>query len=417
MGVGEHLRRLRAYALIPMLGALSPILAIPVITHSHGAAGWTAIAIGQSVGSAAAVLIELAWGLLGPQKVAAASDSERWRLYRTAFASRSIVYLIAGPIAASVAIFISKEYALSTAFSALATAAIGLSPGWYMLGVGTPRKILYIETIPRIASVAASCIILLMGGALWWNPLLLLVSSVFAPIFVRLTQAPAGPHIPLGAKEIGQSVLNQKVGLAGRVISAIYISLPVAIVGAVAPPVVTAFAAADRLMRLSLVFLQAIPNSFQNWLGQATEGNRRRRVRDTLAINLLLGVCAGAGFAVTAPVAAKYLFSGEIDLPIRSAAICGVIIAVVCLTRAAGGLVLVHLSRIGAVALSALAGGAVGALAIPPLTIIGGADGALFGILIAEIVVLLIQIGVIMRSMNLGSYLKDRLASRRVVHA
>ncbi|AAT88561.1 hypothetical protein Lxx06010 [Leifsonia xyli subsp. xyli str. CTCB07] len=45
---------------------MSPLLALPAIAHTAGAEGWAAIAIGQSLGGAAGVLVELGWGSPAP---------------------------------------------------------------------------------------------------------------------------------------------------------------------------------------------------------------------------------------------------------------------------------------------------------------------------------------------------------------
>ena len=48
-----------AFLLIPIVGSLIPLLILPVISKEFGRDGWAAIAIGQSIGAAGAVLMEL----------------------------------------------------------------------------------------------------------------------------------------------------------------------------------------------------------------------------------------------------------------------------------------------------------------------------------------------------------------------
>ena len=71
-----RLRGVLAYAAFPMIGAVTPLLAIPAISQQFGAPGWASIAVGQSVGAAASVAVELGWGLTGPQAVAATDRAD-----------------------------------------------------------------------------------------------------------------------------------------------------------------------------------------------------------------------------------------------------------------------------------------------------------------------------------------------------
>ena len=55
------------FAVIPTIGIASPYLALPALTQAFGADGWASVAVGQSIGLAVSVPVELGWGLVGPQ--------------------------------------------------------------------------------------------------------------------------------------------------------------------------------------------------------------------------------------------------------------------------------------------------------------------------------------------------------------
>ena len=57
-----RLRGVIAYAAFPLIGAVTPLLAIPAISQQFGAPGWASIAVGQSVGAAASVAVDSAGG-------------------------------------------------------------------------------------------------------------------------------------------------------------------------------------------------------------------------------------------------------------------------------------------------------------------------------------------------------------------
>ena len=125
------------YLAIPALGAVSPLIAIPAITATAGASGWAAIAIGQGVGSAAAVVVELAWGLTGPQRVSRLKGAERGDLYLLALLSKILVFAIVAPFSFYISTLICDDaFSNEAGWAALSACAVGLSGAWFFLGTG-----------------------------------------------------------------------------------------------------------------------------------------------------------------------------------------------------------------------------------------------------------------------------------------
>jgi hypothetical protein len=385
-----------------MLGAVSPLLAIPAISYSYGADGWAAIAIGQSVGGAFAVFVELGWALTGPQEVASSLPARRSALYRAALRTKSLILLPSVPLAYVVAAAITQDFSLESGVAAAATAVVGLTPVWFFLGTGQVGRILMLDSLPRLIVTAASSIALLYGAPLLVSPLSILALSVAIP-FLGLIGLPRA--VPTASEEdlnLRQLLRRQIAAVAARGMSALYISLPVALVGLVAPASVAPFAAAERLQRMALALLQAAPNSLQAYVGSARTGRDRiSRVKTVLLANSLMGLLAGAVFAVSAPTIAEWVFANTLEIQYTLSIPCGCVIFLTATSRAAGGLGLVAFSRIGAIALSAGVGGVLGVAAIPLLARQIGAVGAMWGEVLAEAAVLAIQLTILIGAMRL----------------
>lgn len=383
-----------AYALIPMIGAMSPILAIPAIVATSGAEGWAALAIGQSIGSAGGVLIELAWGLDGPQRVAASAPPKRRILYTTALLSRMVIALVTLPVVVSVAWILSSSYELGAAMNAVATAcAVGLSPSFFFLGAGEPVKLVLLETAPRVFLVFLGVCLLLLGAPLLVYPILLFFGAIFSALAgFFYTRKFEGCETVLSWKRIAAAIFEQKSGTVARLVSAGYMALPTAIVASVAPASVPVYAAVDRLLRLGLVVLQAVPNSLQNWLGRVEQSQIIPRSRIVVIVNTVVGLVAMAGFWTLAPPISRLLFVGQVNIPANGAMLGGLIILVTCISRATGGLVLVRCGLIRGIAVSAALGAAAGVPLIMVAASKLGWSGALIAVLAAEILVLIIQI-------------------------
>lgn len=394
MPVKGPLGRIGGFALIPLIGTVTPLLVIPAITSTQGAAGWASIAIGQSVGGGASVLVELGWALTGPQLIAKSTSVERAYLYRLAHLSKAAVFLSVGPLAAVLAYVLAPTEPLSAALTALAGAALGMSPIWFFIGTAEPLKILYSDTLQRIVLTAVSAVLLLNGLPLVVYAVLSLVSALMAPLLGLIWARSRGNRVePVTVGAMGRSLRTQSLALAGRSFSAIYIALPVVIVSIVSPSSVAVFAAAERLQRMGLGVLQSIPNSMQGWIGSADSTvESKSRLKKALQINVALGLFSGIAFGLLAPLASRIIFTGEATVPFELSFICMLVILLTCVSRATGGLALVAFRGVHVIAYSAAAGGAVGLTLIALLGHLYGSAGAMAGEVAAELTVLLVQL-------------------------
>jgi O-antigen/teichoic acid export membrane protein len=394
----SQIRNLLLYFAIPALGAVAPLVAIPAISSQFGAATWGSVAIAQSLGAAAAVVAELGWGVVGPQRVAQLPSSRRWVVYRAALSSKMVATLVLAPIAGLAAFLIAPASPVDMAVLAIATAFGALSPTWFFIGSGQPVRVLLTESVPRVALNAAAALALVLGAPLWvycW-------AMIFLPF---LTLAAAGfilgpKYIPSGRdfRKARAVIRAQRVVAIGRAISVVYTALPIAIVGVVAPAVVPVFAASDKLMRMALSILSGVPSRLQSWIGGAqNKEERSARSRRSLSYNVMLGLISGTGFAVLAPFVSSVLFVGEIQVPFAVSIASGALLFCICASRGLG-LSLVASRRANSItgAISWAAG--VGVVAIVPLTLMFGAPGAVLGLLAAEVTGAAVQILVLRRN-------------------
>ncbi|AZZ49195.1 hypothetical protein C5E02_07975 [Rathayibacter rathayi] len=393
--------RLLGFVLIPLISALSPLIVIPSITSAFGATAWASVAVAQSIGSAAAVVVELGWGLNGPQRIARMGRRARSQTYALATATKVLVFL---PLAVPVVIvtgLLAPVDPVAASWIAVATALSTLSPAWFFIGAGQPRNILLLDALPRLAANGLTVLLISAAGApLAVYPLLLAVGTIAPPV---LGWFAAGSRLgflrSLGRRRVLRAVRAQNVALQGRLASAAYIALPVAIVGAASPGALVVFSAAERLQRLVLALLAAFPNALQAWVGApGSDADRSRRIARAVGANAVLGIVAGTGFAFLGGFASQILFSGEITLPLPITALCGGVIAVTCISRATGGLGLVALRRLRALRDSALVGAATGPVLIWLLSRTFGAPGGLAAEVVTELAVLIVQIVFLLRA-------------------
>jgi O-antigen/teichoic acid export membrane protein len=379
------------YVMIPALSAVAPLLVIPAIAARFGAGTWTAVAIAQSLGGAASVIAELGWGVSGPQRVAATLPSRRFLIYRSALVSKVFASLVLAPAAAIATVLLTDASQWDAALIAVGTTLYALSTGWYFVGSGTPRYILYSDSLPRVITTSACAALIFLGAPLalysWSTVLLPLLAVVISGIILGSRYMPQRRDL----RGAVRTIRRQGVLAAGRAVSTIYTALPISIVAAAAPGAVTVYAGSERLMRMGLTFLAAFPNRLQSWIGSAeNRSEREARSRRSLTYNAVLGLVAGGGFALLAPFVATVLYAGKIDIPFTVSGASGVLLAVICTSRGFGLAVVAH-GRANSITTAIVLSAVTGLALLTPFSRWLGPAGAVAAIVAAEIVGVLVQ--------------------------
>jgi O-antigen/teichoic acid export membrane protein len=394
-GLGRQVGRLALHLLVPALSAAAPLAVIPAVTSIYGASGWAAVAVGLSVGVATAVVAELGWGIVGPQRVARGIRPPG-DLFATAAASKLVATAILLPVATAVTLAVVDEHRPAAALVSVGVALGALSPTWYFIGLGRPLLVLLAETVPRVLVSLASAVAIAAGAPLEvYGAGMVLAAVVTFGVAPRL----GGARLP-GAgdfRAVPAVVRSRLVLVVGRGVTTTYKSLAVALLGTVSPGSVAGFAAVDRPLRMGLQVVSAIPDRLQTWVGVPSAELAHRRSLISLGLNAGLGLVVGIVFAVSMPAVAVVLFTGAVPVSPDLAVAGGVLIAVICASRGAG-LALVSSGRHAHTTTSSIGSAVVG---VPGILVLGahhGALGAVWALVLAETVGLVVQLVVLARS-------------------
>lgn len=403
----SRLGRVSGFALVPMLSIVSPLLAIPAVTLAFGAPGWSAVAIGQSVGAASAVVVELGWGLTGTQRVARQSRPAARRLLALSMSTKLVVLIPLLIFSAITAYLLSNQHKETALLTAVGTALAGLSSVWYYIGRGQLNRIFLLDAIPRLLAIVLASTFIIAGGPLWIYPVIgLILPQTISLIMVwRIEQLKFKLLTGLGARRTWRLLRLQGNALAARSLSAMYIALPVAIVSIVSPQSVPLFAAIERLQRMTLQVLAAVPNMMQKWVGQVpTAPARYARVKKSLIYNFFFAFGASTVYVALAPLAMDIIFSDIVQLPLELSLLSGLLVFVVCISRSTGNIALVAFKKIETIKWSALFGAVLGLASLVILASGFGTKGALIAEVMAEMLVLAIQcLGILKFRRSLGA--------------
>lgn len=397
----SRIRRIRfflsaliGYLAVPLLNAVSPLIALPAITSVHGGSAWVAVAIGQSLGGTAGVIVELGWGLNGSQRAARMSRRNQAQTFAMSIVTKAIVGVPIIGASAVLAAVLAPSNGLDAALVALAAGIAMFSAGWIFIGTLRPRLFLFTEVLPRTLLILLAGWMIALGGPLLWYSGALLVAAIAAPIAGAVVLGMKWRYLTLLSPRRAWKVIRfQWSALQVNIYSSLYISLGTTIVTLGSVNASLLYASVDRIQRMYQQVLRTQTYVFKGWVGRETNpGERVRRAIRSTWISAAIGVLSGIVFAISSPWVADLVFSGQVVVSPLVSIIAGLNIAVICASMSSGGVLLVALGRVKSVATSALVGAILGLPAMFFGAMFFGGVGALVGQLVAESAVLVVQL-------------------------
>ena len=380
-------RRLLGFMLLPAVAALSPIIALPVVTRNAGSAGWGSAISGENIGTFIAIAIGWGWTTIGPALISlAADDDERARIYRESLTIRLLISLIALPALVLICwVIAAPGYEWLTVLMGAQGALISLSFTWFSAGVGDPRTIVILDAVPRLlANLAAAGLVLVTGIVVLYPLAGILVTLVSTAIFsLRLLRRHPGPwpgrrDLPRLFKSTLPVALND-AGLSG------YSSVPAPVVNVTASHAASAgYASSDKLLKLGQFIPMTLANALQSWIGEAHGSHRGRRMGVALLIATGIGLLGWASLALIGPWFTEFYFGADAAAPFDVLLATGVVFFFFSVRTVVARLVLFPAGQAGAVMRTTLIATAVGIPLMIALALAWGPVGAAVGYAFTE---------------------------------
>jgi O-antigen/teichoic acid export membrane protein len=385
-------KRIGAFAGLPLLSSLAPFLLLPYIARVGGEGTWNALAIGQAVGSLAAILVALGWTLSGPARVAGTGDPAlRRRLYAMSLLTRLVAFAVCLPVLAGVAAVNGGGHFWETFLMAAAQASAGLSPAWYCIAVGDARLIARYDVLPRIIATIVCIPVLLATGLIILYPAAILAGGLLGTYFFTRRHSKREDYAHLHAVPVLKEIWALRAASGTTMAAAAYAATPVLVVAAAAlPSGLAVFVSAEKLYRIGLMAVGALGSSLQGWVAEI-DGDHGKRRKFSLLSHTVLGLAGLAGFTFLGPFVTQLLFGQALAGDFATCFWFGLAFLFVSVNTSTGSHWLVPAGRIRAVFWSTVAGAVIGLPAMLILaTVLQGAGGAL-GLAIGEFVVCAVQ--------------------------
>lgn len=365
--------------------AISSLLAIPAMVAASGPHAWGGIAVGQSIGGVAAVVIAYGWGLSGPAAIARADELGRMREYAESAVAKIMLSLPVASIAFLIAWLVGREFALFAGVGAISMASIGLTAGWYFVGRAQPWGMLLFETVPRVVGTIVGIVFMDTGssaliGVLWQLFGMVAAFTLCSMLILRPWRMRVLRSII--RKPVRRVLLDQRQGITSSMLSSIYASTPIVIVTLLAPAAQPLYAVVEKVQRQVIVALGPFVTVLQGWIPRAHDAAAlRRRLRQGTMATAVFAAALGLLMLAAAPELIRWLGGGLIKPTFAILTLMATITAVSLFESIVSKAALSALERLDIVAKSTAIGSLVGLplVAVGALTL--GALGALVGIL------------------------------------
>jgi O-antigen/teichoic acid export membrane protein len=392
------LTRLAGFAGFPLLSAVVPIFVMPIIARIAGPLGWSSIGSGLAIGIFASTVILFGWNIEGPVRIARSGDVQvRLRIYGESIGTRLLLCIVVMPVAAALVYLISAPaHRVDAILIALSAASGGLSPAWYFIGIGNPRLLGVVDTIPRVVASLISIPLLLITGQIWLYAAMQLIATVVTMrIFLHLAPGSRG-KAPKIVWKLGDMlcILRSQAAAAGvNLAGNAYGSTPVPIATAtVSGPGASNFASADQLYRYALFPVVVLANAFQGWALEFDGEQGRRRQLVAIGAHVLLGVVGGALLAVFGPLVSSIMFGPALAAGQVTSVFYGLALCFLCIAAPLQRNVLIPAGRASLVFGVTVAAALAGVSTMVVFGTLKSVDGIAFGMAASEAIVLLLLI-------------------------
>lgn len=309
------IRRVVGFAALPGLSMLSALVLLPMVTRYQGAQGWTSLSLGQSIGNVVSVVAGLAWPFIGGNRIAGQNGDDRAVTFMMSLWSRCAVLAPAILIASGFIAVMRPSTALVTILFMIGIAGNSLSSAWFYAGTGRPRDLVFAEGLPRVASYAASVLLMMLTRQILLYAVMTVVAQIVSlaiNVKIALKETDGIPRVKVS--EVGAELKRQLSGTLARSAVALGVSGGPMLMVSVNPHDLSRFSALDTVYKAGVNATNFLPSAFISIIGgKVSKARRESRIRKALAG--ILGVCilGVIVWGLLGGVIVRFLYDGKAD--------------------------------------------------------------------------------------------------------
>ena len=394
-----------AYGTSVALGTIATLFGISVVISEEGATVSGGLAVAQTIGALAAIVIACGWGILGPAAVAGMANADRGRYFINSLTSRSLLLTVL-VIPYVILVFALSPPGTSILPNAISGATVlftALGSDFFFVGIAKPWLLLLFDALPRILGTTAGAAALLATHQVLWFVVPQLLGALLAVVIATVAISRSYPPgvLNLSLRDSVARLKGNSAGLLAASMVGLYVRVPILLVSALAPGGIPAFALIDKLQKFGNAALVPVTQVAQGYVPAADSRiETADRVRRVLQVASLVAIGAGAAFYLAIPTAAGIVSGREIDIstPLRLA--FSVILAAIVISGVAALAGLMSLGEARSVAASTTFGTVFGIPLCVLMIMQFGIEGAAWSVAATESSVATYQLVALRRALR-----------------
>ena len=349
----------------------------------------------QAVAGFAFVFAVYGWGVVGPTEIARLGADRRGAYFFDSLLSRVWLSIVVIPVSIVTAILIIGHDALLAALTVTSGILVALGSGWFFVGESSPIRFLLIDTVPRVAGTVVGALVLIATGDVIAFAELQLAGVLDLDGDRRLEHPRPIPRLAIHALAGARPSEPVRAGEPGRDVgdASVYVNVPIVLIDLFLPSA-TAVLRTRRANRTTGALLDATDRPDRPGLGPGTRSIRTGRSRTPSHRDRpgSRGCWGASSMPCAGPWIGDLLSGGTLSISVALAVPMGVNLAAILASQLTGFACLTAFGLTKPLATSTIAGAIVGTLLMYPLLLWIGAPGVAWGLAIAELCVLAVQL-------------------------
>jgi O-antigen/teichoic acid export membrane protein len=312
----RHVKRIVGFALLPGLSMLASLVLLPLVSARFGAAGWIALALGQSIGAIVSIVVGMAWPIVGGNAVARADGEETQQgIFRASVYSRGLALVVLLLIAIPLTLMLAHSYPVATTLFMVAIALNGLSAAWFFEGKGQPRSLVINEGLTRFVGYGIAVATLLAGARLSSYGAVMVVTGLATFALNWFTIMRRSPLRVAGGWGLTLRIIREHAtGTVARLLQAAFTFGGPSIFALLAPAHLPLFSGLDQIQKAGTNASSFLPSSFVHWVGSAAPAQRRRNMLRSLGFSATVSALSVPVWMFIGPTILKLLFADKLQL-------------------------------------------------------------------------------------------------------
>ncbi|MFQ4150624.1 hypothetical protein AAGW05_18385 [Arthrobacter sp. LAPM80] len=374
--------------------ALITLISIPIIISSAGNQGWASIATGQAVGGFLGVVCGLGWNVTGPSIAAVADVILSRRTLKLALFTRLMVSIPLFLIGIEV-VYLLHLARLDLAVLGLAsTLVISFNMQWFFVGQNKPVLLVLYDSIPRLLTLLAGWMIVLLGANVSVGLAGQILSSLVAAAIVCVKLRVFHDGSRLGFPTVWREIFKQGHGLSTEVLPAFLSYCPMIAISALAPSIAPLYALIDKVHKQLVTGLVPMGNFIVAKLLYRLNGSDHpfeQTVRGGMNKIILLGTASCLGTLTFGEPLIWFLSHKTMSLHIYLLVLLSVLVGLTVVVAILPYGLMAPMNCLRQASISLLLGTVIGISALVTLTVFLGAVGTLLGQVIGYATAILFQ--------------------------